>query len=612
MPPIARHPYLHPTRNTPYTIPSQLLDFKVFLVLAWEAMGLPRPTSIQLDMADFLQDPDKTKKAIHAHRGAAKSWLTDAYCSWRLYLNPWLSIVMLSAGGDLATDNSKQVRRLFYLLDFLEPLLHTGNGHTIQVDQWDVGPSPEHSKERSFFAKGITGGITGNRGDLIIWDDVETSVNCLTQLNRDQLRAKVQESNMLFKGGSLQETIILGTPHHTDSLYNGLAKKGFHVRVWPVQYGWDASRYEGEISPMLVALRDANPELAEGGVFGMGQPTHPDLFPESDLLQRAEEGDTAGKSKWLMQMMLDTNGGLKDNHPLRLRDLIVMDCHAEKAPEEVLWGTSLSSGVSSELKDLEAHGLPGDSFYGPRYIAPVMQEYTRKIMMIDPSGKGKDATAYCILAELNGYLYVLKLGGLSGGYDEEKVLTPLAKMAHQYGCQEASYEANWGDGMFGVVAHNVFRKYAPDCSFDREGIKVNNSQKEVRIIDTLEPVLNFHKLIVDRQVVLDDLKVLQEHPAGSAPSYMWQYQMTRLTHDRQCLGHDDSIDVLHLAVAFLQRMLLVSAEDNIASRVEDDEEKEERYIQLLIRSGHGISSANIDDASTWDSGEFSIGGDIDF
>lgn len=585
---MTTHPYL--SDKTPYKVPEQLLDFKVFLTLAWERMGLPNPTRFQLDMADFLQDPDKPKKAIHAHRGAAKSWITDAYCDWRLFLNPFMSIVMLSAAGDLAKENSKQVRRLIELLDFMEPLRRTKHGHTVAVDMWDVGPLPLWSKERSFVAKGITGNITGNRGDLIIWDDVETSVNCLTQKNREYLREIVRESNMLFKGGSLQETIILGTHHHVDSLYNGLGRKGYHVRYWPVQYGFEAERYEGEISPMLVQDVIDHPELKEGGVFGLGQPTHPDLFPESDLRQRAEEGDTAGRSKWQMQMMLDVNAGLKENHPLKLSDLIVMDCHPDEAPEKVIWGTSYGNGASSKL-DIQAYGLPGDAFYGPRHCSEKLMPYTRKIMIIDPSGRGQDETGYCILAELNGYFYVLKLGGMIGGYDEEKVLIPLAKMAQQWGCQQCSYENNFGDGMFGTIAFNVFKKHAPDVSFDLEGLRAPNTQKEVRIIDSLEPVLNFHKLIIDRSVIEEDAQLLTngQYPASKAPDYMWQTQLTRITPDRDCLGHDDRVDALHWAVKFMQEMLLVDADAVIAERIEDEEEQEERYIQQLIAEGHGTS-----------------------
>jgi hypothetical protein len=178
---------------------------------------------------------------------------------------------------------------------------------------------------------------------------------------------------------------------------------------------------------------------------------------------------------------------------------------------------------------------------------------------------------------------------MKGGYDEETVIKPLALMAEQYGCHECSYEANWGDSMFGTIAHNVFKKHAPSVSFDREGIKVPNTQKEVRIIDVLEPVLNFHKLIIDRRVVEDDARILSsgERAQSEAPNYMWQYQMSRLTHERGCLGNDDRIDVLHLGVKYLQDMLLVDAQGNIEDRIREEEEAEEAYIERQVAKRHG-------------------------
>ena len=41
--------------------------------------------------------------------------------------------------------------------------------------------------------------------------------------------------------------------------------------------------------------------------------------------------------------------------------------------------------------------------------------------------------------------------------------------------------------------------------------KAASAQKEARIIDTLEPVMMRHKLIVDKQVIEDDYKVYEKN-----------------------------------------------------------------------------------------------------
>ena len=57
-------------------------------------------------------------------------------------------------------------------------------------------------------------------------------------------------------------------------------------------------------------------------------------------------------------------------------------------------------------------------------------------------------------------------------------------------------------------------------------------QKEVRIIETLEPLLNQHRLVISPEVAKD--KVLQR-------------QLTRITRMRGCLDHDDRVEALAMA-----------------------------------------------------------------
>jgi hypothetical protein len=81
-------------------------------------------------------------------------------------------------------------------------------------------------------------------------------------------------------------------------------------------------------------------------------------------------------------------------------------------------------------------------------------------------------------------------------------------------------------------------------------------QKEKRIIATLEPVMNQHRLIVAEEVIRNE----KEHD----PPRQLLYQLSRLTSDRNSLRHDDRVDALAGAVAYwTERMRVdqVSAED---------------------------------------------------
>ena len=100
----------------------------------------------------------------------------------------------------------------------------------------------------------------------------------------------------------------------------------------------------------------------------------------------------------------------------------------------------------------------------------------------------------------------------------------------------------------------------------------HNTQKERRIIDTLEPVLNQHRLIVDKGVIKEDLESIKIYPLEQQQQYSLFYQMTRLTKDRNSLKQDDRLDVLAIAVADCLEMLSVDAEEEIRLRQEAEEE----------------------------------------
>ena len=73
------------------------------------------------------------------------------------------------------------------------------------------------------------------------------------------------------------------------------------------------------------------------------------------------------------------------------------------------------------------------------------------------------------------------------------------------------------------------------------------TQKEKRIIDTLEPVMMRHRLVVDLGIVKQGL---QETLHSDGLMYSLFYQMSRITRDRGSLRHDDRLDVLAMAVRY--------------------------------------------------------------
>ena len=160
-------------------------------------------------------------------------------------------------------------------------------------------------------------------------------------------------------------------------------------------------------------------------------------------------------------------------------------------------------------------------------------------MTIDPAGRGQDETGYCVVKMLQGQLFVTAAGGLAGGYTPE-TLEALATIAKTQQVNLIQIEANFGDGMFAELFKPILHKHH---SVTVEEIR-HSTQKERRIIDTLEPVMNQHRLIIDKSLIRKDFESTLE------AKYKLFYQLTRITRDRGALAHDDRLEALSMAVAY--------------------------------------------------------------
>ena len=144
-------------------------DFRVFVFMVWKSIGLPDPTPIQYDIAKYLMNTPTDRSIIEGFRGVAKSFLTCAYTVWMLWKDPQIKVLVVSASKDRADANAVFIKRIIYLLPFLEHL-QTKRGQRDTQNLFDVGLAvPDISP--SVKSVGITGQITGSRADLLIADD---------------------------------------------------------------------------------------------------------------------------------------------------------------------------------------------------------------------------------------------------------------------------------------------------------------------------------------------------------------------------------------------------------------------------------------------------------
>ena len=519
-------------------------DFRVFIYMVWKMISLPDPTPIQYDIAHTLQNLPNDRFIIEGFRGVAKSFITCAYAVWTLWRDPQKKVEIVSASKDRADANAIFIKRIIYTLPFLAHLKARPDQRD-QQNLFDVGPAvPDISP--SIKSVGISGQLTGSRADLLIADDVEVANNSGTQTQRDKLNEAVKEFDAIIKPKG--QIVYLGTPQNEMSLYNELQQRGYRCRIWTVLYPESLSErefYGDRLAKIIADKYDENPDLYAG------KPTDPRRFDEEEIYKRRL---SYGKAGFALQFMLNTNLSDQEKYPLKVQDLMIANLSLDEANLKWYW----SNDRQLRINDLPCVALKGDYFYEPQGRSSEVYEYTGTVMAVDPSGRGKDETSYAVVKYLNGYLFVLEVGGTREGYSDS-TLRQLANKAKIYGVNEIVVEGNFGDGMFSQLFKPVLNDIHP-CSVTE--VK-NYAQKEARIIDTLEPVMMRHKLIVHKQVILDDYQVYENTPA-----YSLIYQMTRLSRDRGALAHDDRLDALCMAVAYWLEVMDRDEEQGVLEQME--------------------------------------------
>lgn len=500
--------------------------FWAFVYIVWKSIGLPNPTPIQVDIAQYLQNPPSDRVIIQGFRGVAKSFLTCAYAVWRLWQDRDLKVLIISASRDRADDNARFIKSIIRTLPFLADMkadktqLDTQNIFNVGGAQADISPSVK--------SVGITGQITGTRADLLISDDVEVPKNSGTQLQRDKLSEAVKEYDAILKPGG--QIIYLGTPQNEASLYNVLQKRGYSTRIWPVLYPENEAElesYGNSLAPFIADRYRSDPDKYKG------TSTDPERFDDIEIEKRRL---SYGRAGFALQFLLNTNLSDFEKYPLKVSDLIIDSLD----PHETSMKWSWANGPQQRLQDIPCVAMKGDMYYAPLSRSPETQPYTGTVMAIDPAGRGSDESAYAVMKALNGYLFLMEVGGFTEGYSD-LTLTQMAQLAKFWEVNEIIVEANFGDGMFTKIMTPIFTKIHP-CAITE--VK-HTKQKELRIIDTLEPILMRHKLIVNQSVIESDYR---RYESGQAYSLI--YQMTRICRDKNAIAHDDRLDAVTMAAAY--------------------------------------------------------------
>ena len=523
-------------------------DFKLFLQALWNQLDLPNPTRAQYAIADYLQHGPK-RLQIQAFRGVGKSWITGAFVLWTLFKDNEKKIMIISASKERADNMSIFLQKLIMETPWLKHMQPQDDSARWSRISFDIKCPPHQAP--SVKSVGITGQLTGSRADLMILDDIEVPGNSMTEFMREKLLQLCTEAESILTPKSDSRIMYLGTPQTTFTIYRKLAERNYKPFVWPARYPRKVSQYEGLLAPQLVEDIDEGAES-----WGV---TDPDRFDNEDLVEREA---SMGRSNFMLQFMLDTSLSDAEKFPLKCSDLVITSVNPSTAPESVVW----CSDPQNVIKDLPTVGLPGDYFYSPMQLQGQWDSYTETICSIDPSGRGSDETAACYISQRNGFLYLHEMRAYRDGYSDNTLLDIL-KGCKKYGVTKLVIETNFGDG---IVAE-LFRKHLLQTkqAIDIEEVRAN-VRKEDRIIDTLEPVLNQHRLIVNRSVIEWDFKSNPDAAPEERLLYMLFYQMSRMCREKGAIRHDDRLDCLAQGVKYFTDALAISAQEAVKERKREE------------------------------------------
>lgn len=503
--------------------------------------GNPHINRNQIDMMKWLFGGYKFRM-IMAARGQAKTTLTAIYAVFRLIHDPKTRILIFSAGGKMAKEISSWIIQIIHGLDILECMRANRNdGDRASIEGYDVNWVLKGAdKSPSVKCLGIDSNAQGSRADLLIGDDIESMKNARTVGGRELLEDLTKEFESICATGDI---IYLGTPQTSESIYNNLPSRGYRIRIWTGRYPTpeQMDAYGEYLAPMLTADIQANPSLQTGGGIdgNQGQPTCPEMFNDQTLIEKEL---SQGAAKFQLQYMLNTALADQDRYPLKLPNLVVADFDNQQAPVLPVWSQD-QDNLARELPKIS--NRKEDNLYWAVKKAYDWLLFERSVMYIDPAGGGKNAdeTAYAIIKLIGSYIYITDIGGTKGGYEEESLMK-LVEAAKEHNVKTVLIEKNFGNGAHMAMLKPLFNKHHP---VELEEVW-ESGQKELRIIDVIEPVLTRHQLVISPAVVRKDLRLIEQYSQEIKLTYSLLYQMSMITRDKGCLRHDDRLDALAGAI----------------------------------------------------------------
>lgn len=502
-------------------------------------------TDIQREIGGFMEFGPQYLM-VQAQRGQAKTTVAAAFSVWCLIHSPSHRILVLSAGGNQASDIATLIVRLIMTMDILECMRPDKMaGDRTSTEKFDIHHSLKGTdKSASIECHGIDSNLQGLRADLILADDVESGKNSATQVQRAKLLHITKDFTSINSTGRI---IWLGTPQTLESIYNSLEGRGVTIRIWPGRYPTEAQLtfYGTRLAPGILSRLRANPALGTGGglLGDQGQPIDPVILNEQQLQFKELDQGTA---YFQLQHMLNTTLSDAMRYPLKPELLTVLRSAGSR------WPLQIVRGMLDTAVRMFSYANHSFKMMAPHEVSQETASLEQTWAYVDPAagGANADETAWAIGGILSGNIVVLSVGGIPGGYTVDK-LEYLADLMKKWNVGGVTIEKNMGFGAFREVWLPVLRK-KHNCEVQDDLV---TGQKELRIINTLSPVMGRGALVFSEAAVEEDRDLLARYQPSMQSSYSLFYQLAKMTAARNALVHDDRADALEGLVRHFQAAL---------------------------------------------------------
>lgn len=191
---------------------------------------------IHAELCNWIQSGDGLRKLALLPRGHLKSHIAAGYAAWRITFRPWITIVYLSAGEDLAKDQIYAIKNMMtndVYRTYWPEMLHADEG---QREQWSAFSfnvdHPERKRrgirDHTIIVKTVKSNAIGLHCDLLIPDDVVIPDFADTAIGRSEVnRRMAQFVSILNPRG---EILAVGTRYNPGDLYQSFIEATY--KIW--------------------------------------------------------------------------------------------------------------------------------------------------------------------------------------------------------------------------------------------------------------------------------------------------------------------------------------------------------------------------------------------